>query len=300
LRNCWTLDSAANTHVCNDRSRFKFKRIAGEEDTLYAGKDSYEIEAFGTVDLTVQTPNGIAKIILLNVALVPGFLTNLVSLRRFIDKGIHWDTEKGHLHRKGKVFCYVEPYEDHWVLEKHPISFSFAFATSPGPRPVKEASTSTWHVILGHLSAETISHLEQATTDTKLAGSAIDIANCVPCRLSKAREIVSRRIIKKDPADEPLARVAYDLMNFEKGYNGDCWVCHFKCCLTTIDFVYTYSKKSQTVDVITEFVNMIYNRYNRRIRYFRTDGERALEYEFDDLIASLRISIERLVTATSA
>jgi hypothetical protein len=116
LQNCWTLDSAADIHVCNDVSRFKFEKTA-EEEALFAGKEAYKIQAYGTVDLAVRTPNGIARIVLLNVALVPGFPTNLVALRRFTEKGVHWDTQKRHLHRNGKTFCYVDSVDDHWVLE---------------------------------------------------------------------------------------------------------------------------------------------------------------------------------------
>jgi predicted 2-oxoglutarate/Fe(II)-dependent dioxygenase YbiX len=89
LQNCWTLDSAADVHVCNDLARFQFERTAGVDDVLFAGKDAYDVQAYGTVILTVQTLNGTAKIKLLNVALMPGFLTNLVALRRFVEKGVH-------------------------------------------------------------------------------------------------------------------------------------------------------------------------------------------------------------------
>jgi hypothetical protein len=89
LQNCWTLNSAADVHVCNDLARFKFERAAGVDDVLFTGKNAYDVQAYGTVILTVQMLNGTAKIKLLNVALVPGFLTNLVALCRFVEKGVH-------------------------------------------------------------------------------------------------------------------------------------------------------------------------------------------------------------------
>jgi hypothetical protein len=89
LRNCWTLDSGTDIHVCNDRTRFQVQRMGTEEDVLIAGKTTYAIEAFGSVEITANAPNGPVTIKLLNVALAPGFLTNLVCLRRFTDKGVH-------------------------------------------------------------------------------------------------------------------------------------------------------------------------------------------------------------------
>jgi hypothetical protein len=60
-----------------------------EEDVLIAGKITYAIKAFSSVEITVNALNGPVTIKLLNVALAPGFLTNLVCLRRFTDKGVH-------------------------------------------------------------------------------------------------------------------------------------------------------------------------------------------------------------------
>jgi len=62
------------------RSGFQKTRNASINDILYAGKTKYQIEAFGTAIITVNTPQGKKKIELLNIALAPRFITNLVSL----------------------------------------------------------------------------------------------------------------------------------------------------------------------------------------------------------------------------
>ena len=82
LYNAWTLDNASDIHVCNDanRSGFSKTRDATYKDKLFAGKTSYRIEAFGTVTINIQTTQGRREIDLSNVALAPGFMTNLVSL----------------------------------------------------------------------------------------------------------------------------------------------------------------------------------------------------------------------------
>jgi hypothetical protein len=63
--------------------------MATEKDVLIAGKTIYAIKAFGSVEITAKAPNGLMTIELLNVALAPGFLTNLICLRRFTEKGVH-------------------------------------------------------------------------------------------------------------------------------------------------------------------------------------------------------------------
>lgn len=89
LQNSWILDSGTDIHVCNDSARFKFERAAQEDDWIVSGKTTYEIEAFGTVDITAKGPDGPIILRLLNVALAPGFMSNLVSLRRMTEKGVH-------------------------------------------------------------------------------------------------------------------------------------------------------------------------------------------------------------------
>jgi len=91
LYNSWTLDNASDIHVCNDiqRSGFQQTRAASPNNQLFAGKTSYPIEAFGTVTIQIQTPEGMRTINLDNVALAPGFITNLVSLHLLNIKGVH-------------------------------------------------------------------------------------------------------------------------------------------------------------------------------------------------------------------
>jgi hypothetical protein len=85
LYNSWIIDNAANVHVCNDASRSQFTKTRDPKpgELIYAGKTAYLVEAYGTVRINVRTGLGKADtgyILLLDVALTPGFITNLVSL----------------------------------------------------------------------------------------------------------------------------------------------------------------------------------------------------------------------------
>jgi hypothetical protein len=303
LRDTWILDSGANSHVCNDRSRFIFERAASEDDTLISGRTVYSIEAYGSVVITVQTHNGPRQITLLNVSLIPGFFTNIASLNRFTSKGVHWDTQKQRLHINGKPFCKVLRADNHWALESNPLSpaatSATVFASSTAPRRDREASADHWHAIMGHAGREPISHLQQSTIGAVVT-TPQSTSVCETCSVSKAREIISRRPTKEDPAEEPLARVAYDLIPMTVAYNDEVWVSHFRDYFTCMDFVYTHKKKSQAVDIIRAFFNMAQARYKRTIRYLRTDGERSLGSEFDELVAVKGITTERSAPATQA
>lgn len=113
LLNCWTLDSGTDIHVSNDPSRFKLSRMAEPDDILMAGKSIYPVEEYEIVDIVAKGPDGPVNIRLLEVALIPGFFTNLVCLNKFMAKGVHWNTEKSRLHQSGVTFCHVEPVGGH-------------------------------------------------------------------------------------------------------------------------------------------------------------------------------------------
>ena len=302
LKNCWTLDSGTDIHVCNDRTRFKFERTAAEEDVLMAGKTTYQIEAFGSVEITAKGPDGPVTILLLNVALAPGFLTNLVCLRRFTEKDVHWDTQNNRLHSNGKTFCYTQSVDDHWVLEYgSPDSAEEAygaFASSRRPRPTLKATAAEWHMILGHPGPETIAHLEEAVENVGVTGRAPTTIECETCAQTKAHQMISRRPGQEEPADEPLGRVGYDLIPMNASYNRDKWVSHFRCFKTGADFVYTHPRKNDAVAVIREFVNMAKTRYGATVQFIRTDDEPTLGGKYREVLAERGISAERTAPYT--
>ena len=95
LYNKWTLDRGSDVHICNhlDCDRFQKTCDALLDNQLFASKTLYLITCFGTVSITTNTPNGPGELTLENVALAPGFMTNLVSLDLLNQKGVHWNSE---------------------------------------------------------------------------------------------------------------------------------------------------------------------------------------------------------------
>jgi hypothetical protein len=152
LYNAWTLDNASDTHVCNDIMRSGLRQT---RDELSAGKTTYPIEALGTVTIYVQTPDGQREIELVNVALAPGFMTNLVSLHLLNVKGVHWNSESPqYLKRNGSIFCSFERIGHHWVLEQN-TSYS-AFVNKKESKAARHATftEAQLHRVLGHASLE--------------------------------------------------------------------------------------------------------------------------------------------------
>ena len=91
LRDSFLLDSGATIHICNNIRRFTDLRPGS--GSILAGDTVVDIEAWGTVNINVNTPNGKAIVPLLDVAYIPSFHTSLVPLKKALSRGFHWNTE---------------------------------------------------------------------------------------------------------------------------------------------------------------------------------------------------------------
>ena len=303
LYNAWTLDNASDIHVCNDikRSGFCRTREALPDDEIFAGKTSYPIEAFGTVTVFVQTPKGRRQIELTNVALTPGFMTNLVSLHLLNIKGVHWNSESPeYLTRDGKVFCNLERVDHHWVFERNTSYSSFANRKSQSKRHTT-FTRAQLHRVLGHASPEVIEHVsgDDITIDNSIPSpTTID---CQTCSLSKATEIVSRRTdVEELENGIPFDRTTWDMIEMSKGHNGDRYVSHFQCRQYLFNLVFTHPKKSDAFQFFEKAINLIETQYNGKIRFVRLDGETSLGNAFEILVIEKGIKAERTAPDTPA
>jgi hypothetical protein len=153
LQDCALLDSACSDHVINHRRKERFikTRSAGPEDILYAGKDQYQIEAFGKSWIEVMTPTGKERQDLENVAYVSGFLTNCISLSQLKKKNVHFDSQFDRLHCNGKTLVSLQLSHGYWMLE-HNVPPT-AFASKRSTALVQTTKTAArWHDVLAHAS----------------------------------------------------------------------------------------------------------------------------------------------------
>ncbi len=122
LLNCWILDCATNIHVCNDLERFQLDKSANSSDRLRAEKTIYFIKKYETINILVKDSDDLMKIKLIDVVLASDFLINLICLKKFVQKEIHWDIFKRHLYRNDVTYCYTQSINEHWVLENNSFS----------------------------------------------------------------------------------------------------------------------------------------------------------------------------------
>jgi hypothetical protein len=91
LYNSWALDSGTDIHIYNDRNRsnYTITHIATALDVINSNKQTYPIESFGTITINIDTTTRPTYFQLRNVALTPGFMSNLISIDILAKQNIH-------------------------------------------------------------------------------------------------------------------------------------------------------------------------------------------------------------------
>ena len=111
LRDSFILDSGADTHVCNDTTRATGPiRLAPLGERLAAGNGWIPVTGYGEISVKAKAPapRNQQMVKLHNVAFIPSFFTNVVSLKKLIKGGIDWQTKENQLILGEHVFCLVE------------------------------------------------------------------------------------------------------------------------------------------------------------------------------------------------
>src|SRR5579862_8341454 len=88
----------------------------------------------------------------------------LLSLNKFVEKGVHLDTENDRLQQNGKTFCMLEQHYDQWTLEFHEPPSILATIEADVP-----TTKSIWYQRLGHIEPQAVGHLPGLRYDGTMA-----------------------------------------------------------------------------------------------------------------------------------
>ena len=304
LQSSWILDNGSDTHLCNHTMAHRFKKTRdAPSGGVFAGEGRSNVEAYGEVDISIPGPDGrIWKVKLIDVCYIPGFMTNIVSARKLRAKGVYFDDQKMRMHVNGHTLGWVKNAYNHDVLEDNTAGDQSAFATSK--TSIKSATVDHWHQLLAHPSNDVIQHLDAAAEGVRIInqGTVPKTHECETCALSKMHRIVSRSHEKEEnsPTNAPFFRISYDLIAMTTAMNGQKWVSHFACTTHDFNLVYTHKSKDEASAMVRHAINVIRTRYNGKVVFFRSDGEKSLGLEFRDFISEMGITYESSAPDTPA
>jgi Reverse transcriptase (RNA-dependent DNA polymerase)/GAG-pre-integrase domain len=329
LRRQWILDSGSDIHITNDKrclTDLREKRTG----KVIAGATRYTVEAVGTARIQVQTPNGPAIMTLPDVAYIPHFMTNVVSLSLLIEKNTHWNTEDGCLRRNSKKIAIVRRFKGHWTVsddcpprstltnqvdeldEYEGIESLFSALTVQGCREcnsrlsfaaeksVDDNISYLWHARLGHPGIDALAHLNTSTLG--ISKFVLDKTICETCALAKATEIVSRSAYREIREEHPFHRVSCDLVELVTGFNGDRLIVHFQDFQTGFSLVFNEPGKGGSAfrRIFRLFLSHVKTQYRQDVRIIRIDGETSVDGEVKSMLQNRGITLEPSVPYTPA
>ncbi|KAL1613284.1 hypothetical protein SLS56_012264, partial [Neofusicoccum ribis] len=132
------------------KDRYTKTRAAGPFNTITSGNITIPIKSFGTIVVRGQGPEGEKPLTLLDVAYVPSFMANLVSVAKAMDKGIHMDTSGMHLHREHQTVYKFERYRNHFYLELNKAPNDQCSTIIAAGVATRNLPATQWHEIFGH------------------------------------------------------------------------------------------------------------------------------------------------------
>ncbi|PCD22316.1 hypothetical protein AU210_016105 [Fusarium oxysporum f. sp. radicis-cucumerinum] len=285
---CFRLDNCADTHVCNDLSRFT-NYTPLDDETIEFGNSGTHITGIGSVTVHVDTPTGAGLIQLENVAYVPGFHWNLINMHSLEQQGLYFNTRTCWMeYSDGSNAFKVTKHGAFRVAESHikDIIFraeshkeaaqSFAMATKSRTPQVATASMDTWHARLGHIRKEALEHMPQAVEGVALGTRNFERKSelCPECQLGQAYQQISR--IPPWRGSYPFEKIHLDLIDMEEAFNADSWVAHFYCDYSAYHITFNLPNKNQDelLSITEEFLAITNDNWGFTTRYIQSDGEK--------------------------
>jgi hypothetical protein len=312
LYNSTIYDGGATTHIVNDKSLLIDIREAEETDYVMIGEGSLKVEARGTrrMENVLDGEDGrnTRALVLLDVAYVPRFHTNIISAKRLEKKGL-WrcgvdNTLRMGTYEDNDVLCRLTDKYDLDVVEYKPVprsyfriprslvsvfnAFQHVFSSfrANNPKPKRQRMTVSrvppqprldaseiWHRRACHAGPRVLEQLVLQTRGVRIKGPTM--VQCTACGTSKATEIISRR---ESPhrSRQPFYRVFIDIFEFPAAYNGRRYLLLITDEFSGMMFSWSLMSKPEVSNIIKDFEARIKRHTGASICKIRIDNERTI------------------------
>src|SRR5438270_6556877 len=261
----WIFDSGATHHMTPDHSVISQPATPAAPSYIYTANGS-RLPVSHTGNITPQSdPSG--KLTLPMVLCVPNLSMRLISVSQLTDLNCYVNF--------GPFSCTVQDHsgrkieagrKEHglYVLEYLHLPLS-AF-----PAISLSATSELWHHRLGHLSD---ARLRTLSTSGVLGNiSSISSNKCETCRFAK-------QIATSFSSSDHISNACFDLVHSDvwgpspvSSISGYAYYICFIDDFSRYTWVYLMRHRSEVLQIYTDFTNMIFTQFQRRIKIFRSDG----------------------------
>ncbi|KAF4310846.1 Integrase catalytic core [Botryosphaeria dothidea] len=267
---------------------FTKTRNAGPDDFVICGNTRVPIKSFGNVTVNAHNGKKSKVITLRDVAYVPAFMGNLVSISKCNEKGVHMDTKSLRLYKDNTTVCVLTPSEGQFFLELHQAESVSAITSAATTRSLPAEQ---WHGVFAHANYHAIKALLTAVTGVEFTNDVVPV-HCDTCSRAKAHQLITRDSSPEEARNEPFFRVSFDLIQMTPAYNQHEWITHIECTKSNYVFTRTHILKSDCNTLVLDILSMIERRFDALTAFFRTNGERSLNTAFKNKLKRRGITIE--------
>ncbi|PKU70451.1 Retrovirus-related Pol polyprotein from transposon TNT 1-94 [Dendrobium catenatum] len=240
----------------------------------YNGLESVSVANGNTVPIQ-HTGNGLLplpetarKLRLQNILHVPSISHNLVSISKLTtDNNIS-------IVFYANGFVIKDSQDNRQLLRGHKCNGLYQISSSStSVHPalhIRNSNTRLWHSRLGHPNSQIVSSLSNFIPDLRNFLKSADI--CISCKLSKCHKLPFTSSISI--STKPFQLIHADVWGPSpcQSINGFSYYVIFIDDFTRYSWLYLMTAKSKTFSKFKIFCNLIHNKFNTTIQYFRSDG----------------------------
>ncbi|MGH9652091.1 MAG: reverse transcriptase domain-containing protein [Bryobacteraceae bacterium] len=306
----WWWDSGASRHYCGNRSAFTdYQAYDPPKRVTIANGTVLPVRGRGTVVLRVAAGNQRwRRLRLADVAYVPEFTSNLLSLGTLAKRGLHWESATGGariLDAKGQVAALATMMSNNtYRLSVCPPAEQIACvahdsaASSADTTASQRSVLDVWHARMGHLHQRALQQLltsgiaEDVRESTKSVS--MELAHCESCVGAKHHRTAVPKT-SHGRSNRVLGRVHMDLSGpFAPSHSGKRYMLLISDDCTNHDWVALLAKKSEAFAAFQRYVLMAEAQHSCKIARLRSDnGGEFMSREFGEWLALRGIQRER-------
>ena len=289
----WLLDSGCTDHIVKSDNFFdKYVNLKVPIDVkLPDGKNS-KATKLGNIKIVVKNYYGQKQIELKNVYYVEGFKQNLLSVSKITEScTIVSRNNSAKIYNNSRELVAVANKIDNLYYIK---SFVLNMKNkNMKVNSVKLTDKEKWHRTLGHVNFQYLNKLVNSKLveglPDKLENVDMKCANCIESKMANVPFENNRSKTK-----EILELIHTDLNgpHSTTGYGGEKYFLTFIDDYSKCTRIFCIKNKSETANCFKEFVNLVENKFNKKIKKLRCDnGKEYLNKEIYDFIRDKGIEL---------
>ena len=297
----WWVDSGCSRHMSGDQNDFEeIEELEKPVNVKLADKSFIPAEGKGSVRILLVDENGQkVPVLLKNVLYVPKLKKKLVSVSMFDDNGATVIFKNGGctVIAGGKRFVFGEK-----VGNLYRVRTAVAESCNLSVSTPSKNSLELWHLRLGHLNIQDVKKLstEKMVEGLTIENSRVSIANCEGCCLGKQSRLPFPKKSSKKK-DNVLDLVHSDVcgpLNIAS-VGGSLYFTTLIDDHSNFLWVYMLKQKSDFLDVFMEWIAMIENQTERKVKEFRSDnGGEYVSKEFKKVCKERGIALQPTIPYT--